>query len=131
MDNQRKLSDTISNIMHSTIRNNINVKQKIHIYFKVSGHATPIPTSGECNYFYMKSILGKVDKIMHRLFTFCLVTIEVMYGCAFIVFGVVSFKANTEFYILSSHVLWLMILVLWTIKSNHYPQKKMDGIVLC
>ncbi len=41
------------------------------------------------------------------------------------VFGIVSFKANTMFYIFIIPMsFWLMILIPWIIKGIHYPQKK-------
>jgi 1,4-dihydroxy-2-naphthoate octaprenyltransferase len=45
--------------------------------------------------------------------------------CAFMVFGIVSFKVNTVFYIFIIPMsFWLIILIPWMIKGIHYPQKK-------
>jgi hypothetical protein len=79
----------------------------------------------EFDFYYTESILVKIDKIMYGLFTLCLTTIEVMYGCAFVVFDVVFFKANTVLYIFIIPMsFWLIILVPRTTKGSHYLIKE-------
>lgn len=45
--------------------------------------------------------------------------------CAFMVFGIVSFKVNTAFYVFTIPIsFWLIILIPWMRKGSCYPQKK-------
>ena len=82
MDKQRKLSVTISNIKHSTIRKYVNVKHKIYVYFKVPGPAIPILMSLERDYFYMEAFLAKSIKLCTGLFSISVKLKKTLFLCS-------------------------------------------------